>query len=105
MQLLKTKRYTYTRIQRMLMNCLLNFKQANKQNEIDAVRILGMNEKGQAYLKQLKKDFPDRHFITNVNKATASYFEPEIKATEIYNALSGQTADDFNTPVIRVQSQ
>lgn len=105
MQLLKTKRYTYTRIQRMLMNCLLNFKQADKQNEIDAVRILGMNEKGQAYLKQLKKDFPERQYITNVNKATARYFEPEIKATEIYNTLSGQTADDFNTPVIRVQSQ
>lgn len=100
---LKTKRYTYTRISRMLMNILLNFKQADKQTDIKAVRILGMTQKGQAYLKQLKTKFPERQYITNVNQSNAAYFEPEIKATEIYNLMSGQTQNDFNTPVIRVK--
>lgn len=101
---LKTKRYTFTRIQRMLMNVLLNFKQQDKPNKLNAVRILGMNETGQRYLKQLKKDFPDRRYITNVNKTTAAYFQSEIQATEIYNLISGQTQTDFNTPVIRVKN-
>ncbi|WP_114603610.1 nucleotidyltransferase [Staphylococcus sp. EZ-P03] len=105
MSQLKTKRYTYTRIQRMLMNILLNFKQAEKQDKVSAVRILGMNEKGQAYLKSLKQQFPDRHYITNVNQSTAPYFKHEIQATTIYNWMSGETQDDFNTPVIRVQSE
>ncbi|CAL27662.1 nucleotidyltransferase [Staphylococcus carnosus] len=105
MNQLKTKRYTYTRIQRMLMNVLLNFKQQDKPTTLNAVRILGMNETGQRYLKQLKQDFPERRFITNVNKTTAPYFKPEIKATEIYNLISGQTQTDFNTPVIRVKNK
>lgn len=104
MSQLKTKRYTYTRIQRMLMNVLLNFKQQDKPNKLNAVRILGMNETGQRYLKQLKKHFPDRRYVTNVNKTTAAYFQPEIQTTEIYNLISGQTQTDFNTPVIRVKN-
>ncbi|GEP85410.1 Putative cytosolic protein [Staphylococcus piscifermentans] len=105
MSQLKTKRYTYTRIQRMLMNILLNFKQQNKPRTLEAVRILGMNETGQRYLKQLKQQFPERRYITNVNKTNALYFQPEIKATEIYNLISGQTQTDFNTPVIRVKNE
>lgn len=105
MSQLKTKRYTYTRIQRMLMNILLNFKQQNKPGTLEAVRILGMNETGQRYLKQLKQQFPERRYITNVNKTNAHFFQPEIKATEIYNLISGQSQTDFNTPVIRVKNE
>ena len=105
MSQLKTKRYTYTRIQRMLMNILLNFKQQNKPRTLEAVRILGMTETGQRYLKQLKQQFQERLYITNVNKTNARYFQPEIKATAIYNLISGQTQTDFNTPVIRVKNE
>ncbi|RIM54690.1 nucleotidyltransferase, partial [Staphylococcus arlettae] len=56
--------------------------------------------KGQAYLKQVKQRHPDKKFITNVNKATADYFKNEIKATHIYNLLTGEPKTDFNTPVI-----
>ncbi len=38
--------------------------------------------------------------MTNVNKKTATLFENEIKATHIYNLISGKEANDFNTPVI-----
>src|SRR5699024_5993370 len=67
MSLIKTKRYTYTHIQRILMNILLNFQHQHKHNDIKAVHILGMSSKGQQYLKYLKKKFPERHFITQLN--------------------------------------
>ncbi|MFQ3904533.1 nucleotidyltransferase family protein, partial [Staphylococcus sp. Mo2-7] len=102
MKLIKTKRYTYTHIQRLLMNILLNFKQQDKPSTIKAVRVLGMTQKGQQYLKYLKNAFPERNYITQVNKQNAHYFTNEIHATQIYNFLSNSTATDFNTPVIRV---
>lgn len=97
----KTKRYTYTHIQRILMNILLNIHQHDITNDIRAIRILGMNEQGRAYLKYLKQQYPERHFITNINKSSATYFPIEIKATNVYNLLSQQSQNDFNTPVIQ----
>ena len=100
MSLVKTKRFTYTHIQRVLMQLLLNIKKDAFKEDIEAVRILGMTPQGQQYLKCLKKKFPNRSYVTNVNKKTATLFENEIKATHIYNLISGKEANDFNTPVI-----
>lgn len=99
MQLLKTKRYTYTHIQRLLMNILLNFKYSDADKTIQGIRILAMSNKGRRYLKTLKERHPNRQFVTNVNKQNAHLFRHEIKATHIYNLLSESTQDDFNTPV------
>ncbi|MDT4035551.1 nucleotidyltransferase, partial [Staphylococcus hominis] len=52
----------------------------------------------------LKTKFPERQFITNINKTSAHFFKNEIKATDIYNLLSGQKKNDFNTPVIRLNN-
>ena len=65
---LKTKRYTQTYIQRVLMNVLLNITKDDVNKEINAVRVLGMSEKGRSYLKYLKANYPNRHYITNVNQ-------------------------------------
>ncbi|PTF35233.1 nucleotidyltransferase [Staphylococcus cohnii] len=102
MSLIKTKRYTYTHIQRILMNIFLNFQHQHKHNDIKAVHILGMSSKGQQYLKYLKKKFPERHFITQLNQQNAHLFEQEIHSTHIYNLLSNRTETDFNTHVLRV---
>ncbi|PMC20231.1 nucleotidyltransferase [Staphylococcus pettenkoferi] len=100
---LKTKRYTRTYLQRMLMHVLLNTKKSDVDHEqpLQGVRILGMTQAGQRYLKHVKKRYPERQFITNVNQRSASLFAPEIRATQIYNLVSGHQEDDFNTPVIR----
>ncbi|MCO4332764.1 nucleotidyltransferase [Staphylococcus hyicus] len=100
MSRLKTKRYTYTHIQRILINVLLHYKYDDVKTSIDAVRILGMTRQGQAFLKSLKQQYPEKQFVTNVNKNNAHYFKNEIKATEIYNLLAHQDETDFNTPVI-----
>ncbi|QLK85766.1 nucleotidyltransferase [Staphylococcus sp. 17KM0847] len=101
MQQLKTKRYTYTHIQRLLMNVLLNVKQQDvaKCIDINAAHILAMSRQGQHYLKWLKQHTPNINIITNVNQNNALYITNEIKATRIYNILTGSTQDDFNTPV------
>lgn len=105
MSLIKTKRYTYTHIQRILMNILLNFQHHDKHNDIKAVHILGMSSKGQQYLKYLKRKFPERHFITQLNQQNAHLFEQEIHSTHIYNLLSNRTETDFNTHVLRVENK
>ena len=105
MSLIKTKRYTYTHIQRVLMNILLNFQHQHKHNDIKAVHILGMSSKGQQYLKYLKRKFPERHFITQLNQQNAHLFEQEIHSTHIYNLLSNRTETDFNTHVLRVENK
>ncbi|MUK60116.1 nucleotidyltransferase, partial [Pseudomonas aeruginosa] len=97
----KTKRYTYTHIQRLLMNVLLNIKLTDVTRNIHAVKVLAMNDRGRQYLKHLKTAFPERQYITNINKSNAHYFTNEIKATNIYNAISGKQQTDFNTPVIQ----
>lgn len=101
MQLIKTKRYTYTHLQRVLMNVLLGFTYDDLPNDIDSVRILGMNQRGQRYLKHLKQQFPERQFVTQINKRNAAIFKNEIQSTQVYNLLSNDTTNDFNTPVIR----
>ncbi|MCI9586307.1 MAG: nucleotidyltransferase family protein, partial [Bacilli bacterium] len=54
----KTKRYTYNKIMRMLCHILCSFtkEEASKCLEPAYLRILGMNQVGRKYLKQLKKE-------------------------------------------------
>ena len=89
MSLIKTKRFTYTHIQRVLMQILLNINKSDFDDEIRGVRILGMNQKTTVF-KVPKKQFPNRLYVTNINKERRPLFENEIKATHIYNLISGQ---------------
>ncbi|WP_414052775.1 tRNA(Met) cytidine acetate ligase [Macrococcus animalis] len=93
-----SKRYTRSRIQRLLVYVLLNIKEydVSRLKEISAVRVLGMNDVGREFIKTIDST----EVVTNVNKKTRNYFEIEIKATEIYNLISGSKMTDFNTPVI-----
>ena len=59
---LTSKRYTKTRIQRMLLHILLNNTKQEIQNalSVDYLHILKMSQKGQAYLHQIKKHVTTR---------------------------------------------
>lgn len=93
-----SKRYTRSRIQRLLVYLLLNIKEKDvpRLKEITAVRVLGMNDTGRKLIKSIE----DVVIVTNVNSASRDYFGLEIKATEIYNLISGSSMTDFNTPVV-----
>ena len=57
---IKTKRYTYHKISRMLIHILLSFtkEEAKNLNDIAYIRILGFNHIGQTYIKEIKKHCP-----------------------------------------------
>ena len=56
-QNIKTKRYTYNKISRMLLHILTSFTKEEASNiDIDYIRVLGFTTKGQEYLSKIKKN-------------------------------------------------
>lgn len=94
--LIKSKRFTQTRIQRTLMHLLLGLtkekmREFNKDESLYA-RILGLNSKGTEILKYIKKQECSKlPIITNINKESHRYpnitkiLENDIMASNIYN--------------------
>ncbi|CAD2078250.1 UPF0348 protein [Jeotgalicoccus coquinae] len=97
----KTKRYTWTRLSRLMISILLNITNDVMAQYVpsDSVRILGMTGNGQKYLKSLDSV----SIITNVNKKNRDLVSHEVTATEVYNTFTGSKKNDFNTPVIIVR--
>ncbi|MET1030078.1 nucleotidyltransferase [Domibacillus tundrae] len=58
MQRVKTKRYTWTRLQRMMTHILTDTdKESMRQAErVSFIRLLGMTENGRAYIRSIKKE-------------------------------------------------
>ena len=96
----KTKRYTWTRLSRLMISILLNIMNdvMSEHTLSDTVRILGMTGQGRKYLKSLDSV----NIITNVNKKNRGLVSHEVTATEVYNTFTGSKKNDFNTPVIIV---
>lgn len=96
----KTKRYTWTRLSRLMISILLNITNdvMAEHTLSDTVRILGMTDQGRKYLKSLDSV----NIITNVNKKNRGLVSHEVTATEVYNTFTGSKKNDFNTPVIIV---
>lgn len=88
MQKIKTKRYTWTRLQRLCVHVLTGTnKQTMKEQmgEPGYVRLLGMNQVGQAYLNLIKKKVA----IPIVTKPTAIHHPQlaiDLNAARIYAA-------------------
>lgn len=91
MQALKTKRYVWTRLQRLLIYVLLNIKKEDMLAELDeglkVCRLLAMNKQGRAYLKELKEKSPSIQWVSNLNQSNAANFSMDIKAGDIYRLL------------------
>lgn len=89
--LIKTKRYTYNKIHRMMIHLLLGFtKEMNDSLEIDYIRVLGFNKQGQLYLNAIKKDIT----LPLQNKKSKIYQMEEIAAI-IYDYLTNSEARIF----------
>ena len=82
---LKTKHYTYNRINRMLIHILCGFtkEKANSFKDIEYIRILGFNNKGKEYLNTIKKDI-NLPIITTFSKCDSNMIKLEQQTTEIY---------------------
>lgn len=94
-----TKRYTISRVQRMLTHIILDIdvesSERIKRSKPPYSRILGVNNVGREYLKYLKKRDPEIFLMTNTKcseeklSALGNFiYEYDKRATEIYKILS-----------------
>ena len=63
----KSRNFSIKRIERIILNILLNVTKKAVDFKLDYIRILGFNQKGQEYLKQLKKNkkvFNEKSYMT-----------------------------------------
>ena len=92
---IKSKRYTRTRIQRILIYSLLNITKSdilNSYKSIPYLRVLGMNSKGKILLSRLSASSKKTNVITSVkkfmdtsnNKNLKAMLGKDILATNIY---------------------
>ena len=80
---IKTKRYTYNKLNRMFTYILCGFtKEDNLSKEPEYIRVLGFNKKGQKYLKEAKKESLIPIITTYTNKY--KMLEIEMKTSYIY---------------------
>lgn len=100
--LVKNKRWTWVRLQRLCLYVLLNVTREEVQDyfsETPPVRVLGFNDAGRRYLNQIKNN-DTISFVTNINKKTAETLAVEIRSDAIY-ALSGGKEQNFRrSPII-----
>lgn len=83
--MVKTKRYTYNKIKRMLIHILCEFTKIEAKNlELEYIRILGFNNKGKKYLNKIKKEI-DIPIITKYKKF--KNLDIEIRSTYVYASL------------------
>ena len=85
----KSKRFTYNKISRMLLHILFNFtkEDAKKYNKITYIRILGFNNKGKDYLNKIKKKLKVP-IISKIKREKDPMLEFEMNTTKIYDILN-----------------
>lgn len=94
---IKTKRYTYNKITRMLTQILLGIKKDDNYN-LEYIRVLGFNNKGKKYLKEIKNK-TNLEILTKYKKGF-KLLEFESKITNIYNLITSHTLEDYKYKII-----
>lgn len=94
----KSKRYSYNRIKRMLLHILTNTKK-DYDTKINYLRILGFNKKGTKILKEAKK-YIDVPIITKYKKEYDVLFKDDVKASMLYSLITNYDYKmDFKTSI------
>lgn len=92
-QNIKTKRYTYNKISRMLNHILCSFTKDERDmtKNIEYIRILGFDSIGQKYLNSIKADME----VKILNKFDTSYkaLEIEKRVSSIYSMIMSDIMD------------
>ena len=103
-QNIKTKRYTYNKISRMLLHILTNFtKEENKDINIDYIRLLGFTTSGKKYLNKIKKNL-NVPIITRYKKGISRVLDIELRITKVYDIITKNNEIDKeykNKPIIK----
>lgn len=95
LEAIKSKRYTYVRLQRMLIHILLGIKKEDMNNTVLKTRVLGFSKNGQEYLHTLKNN-------KFAYKDDSRIREIEMRASIIYYILTNDNScleEKLNKPV------
>ena len=104
---IKTKRYTYNKISRMLLHILISFTKEEAQNiNIDYIRLLGFSPNGKNYLNKIKKEL-DVPLITGYKKNISKVLDIELRTTKIYTLIIGNKLllEEYRNKPIIVQKK
>ncbi len=104
---IKTKRYTYNKISRMLLHILISFTKEEAQNiNIDYIRLLGFSPNGKHYLNKIKKEL-DIPLITGYKKNISKVLDIELRTTKIYTLIIGNELllEEYRNKPIIVQKK
>ena len=105
MNIIKTKRYTNTRLQRILLYALLGITKkdiAMSKKVQPYVRVLGLNKRGKFLISEIVKANPKLEIITSVkhftdsnsNKSLQTMLDKDIWATNVFTI--GYEEDSWN---------
>lgn len=114
--LIKSKRYTQTRIQRIFLYALLGITKSDMEiakNTVPYIRILGFNENGKNLVSEICKNNPNLAVVTSVKKFVDSnsdvnlriLIDKDIFATNVYTIGFGSSSVgnlDFKSGIIKV---
>ncbi len=99
---IKTKRYTYNRINRMLINILNNYKKRDHNIDNIYIKVLGFNNKGKKYLNKIKKELDIIHgYKNNISKLLDIEFKSTCIYSEIANDKNLIELELKNKPIIK----
>ena len=110
--IVKSKRYTYTRIQRILLYALLGITKSDievSKYTTPYIRVLGFNDNGKNLISSISKTNPN--IITSVNKFVNCNKNPDlilskdIFASNVYNIGFKSNCEnnlDFKNKVIKI---
>lgn len=111
MEKIKTKRYTWTRLQRICLHILTNStKQEMKSNKPSYIRLLGTTTIGQKYLNIHKKNL-SLPLVSKLASFSDDQMMVDIKASRIYAAClkepyrSIMIKEEYSTPPVRYDAE
>jgi predicted nucleotidyltransferase len=97
--ILKTKRYTYTKLQRALLHIILGITKKEQQKMPRYIRVLGFRKSAESLLTELtqRSDLP---VITNA-KSSPELLKRDIRCTDLYYmSESGELGREFTNPIV-----
>lgn len=102
---IKTKRYTYNKISRMLIHILVSLtKEEAIDQEIHYIRVLGFNKTGQEYLNSIKKKV-SIPIITNIKKKDEELLKVSIRTEKIYSLIINGDLNSYKNPPIYIEKR
>lgn len=115
LSLLKTKRYTWTRLQRMNTHLLMRVKKTVMHELLNEkhtpyIRLLGMSKKGQQYLSLVKKEL-DVPLISKLSSFSHPALDLDIRASRVFSLPISEpmqtelTEAEFKTSPIRYDEE